>query len=129
MKPNARCSSRDPNIKNYFKITCLGFKCDRDEWRHLSRFWIEGAGALPLWESVANGKEHLRLWRTDPSGDIREPGSSFTASLLLAKERDVRRAGGIRTGSQRHSRRLGLLGRVSDPLLSATCDLSEPYRY
>lgn len=37
--------------------------------------------------------------------------------------------GGREASAQRHSRRLGLLGRMSEPLLSVTCDLSESYRY
>ncbi|KAG6459067.1 hypothetical protein O3G_MSEX011183 [Manduca sexta] len=59
---------------------------------------MEEVRALPLGASVANGGEHLRLWRADLSGDIREPGGSLAASLLLAAARGARRAGGIRSG-------------------------------
>lgn len=65
-------------------------------------------------------REYLGLWRSDPSGDIRERGAPLAASLLLTGAGAQRRAGGP---ARRHSRRFGLLGRVSEPLPSATCDL------
>lgn len=98
MTPNVRCSSRDLDIKFYFKTRALRFKRECGVRRDLCRLGTEPIGALPLGESVAKRGEHLRLWRADPSGDIRELGGSLAASLLLAAARDARRAGGIRTG-------------------------------
>lgn len=98
MTPNVRCSSRDLVIKFYFKTTALSFKRECVRGCRLCRFGCEATGALPLGESVAGGGEHLRLWRGDPSGDIRELGGSLAASLLLAKRPAPRRAGGTRTG-------------------------------
>lgn len=124
--PNVRCSSRDLVIKSYFKTTALSFKRECDRGCRLCRFACGSSGALPLGESVAGGGEHLRLWRGDPSGDIRELGGSLAASLLLA---DAARRREAPAPARRHSHRFGLPDRVSDPLLSATYDLSEIYRY
>lgn len=87
MMPNVRCSSRDLDIKFYFKTRALSFKCDCGGGRRLRRFGTAAARALPLGESAAGGGEHLRLWRGDPNGDIRELGGSLAASLLLADAR------------------------------------------
>lgn len=125
MTPNVRCSSRDLVIKFYFKTTALSFKRECVSNSRLWRFGCEAPGALPLGESVASGEEHLRLWRGDPSGDIRELGGSLAASLLLA----TRPAAGGSALARRHSHRFGLPDRVSDPLLPATYDLSDIYRY
>lgn len=91
---------------------------------YLSRFGSGKDRALPTGES-ANSWEYSRLWRVDLRGDIREAGGSLAASLLLTRAT----LGGREALSRRHSRRVGLLDRVSEPLLSATYDLSEPYRY
>lgn len=94
MTPNVRCTSRDLNIKSYFKLIALSSIRDRGCCGYLRRFDIEGAGALPLESSVGGCGEHLRLWDADPSGDIRGFGTRSLHPFCSERGGRGRQAGG-----------------------------------